>query len=54
VDLDDYALFEVCLRFSGPAEEPPFEECLDVFDFDRDTDVDLADFAGFQQAFTGP
>lgn len=53
VDLDDYALFEVCLRFSGPDEEPPFEECLNVFDFDQDTDVDLNDYAAFQLAFTG-
>jgi hypothetical protein len=53
VDLEDYELFEVCLSFSGPAEGPPFEECLNVFDFDQDTDVDLSNYAVFQLAFTG-
>ncbi|MBN1513490.1 MAG: right-handed parallel beta-helix repeat-containing protein [Phycisphaerae bacterium] len=54
VDLDDYALFEVCLRFSGPDMLPPFDECVDVFDFDLDFDVDLTDFAVFQLVFTQP
>ena len=31
----------------------PLQDCLDVFDFDADADVDLKDFASFQQAFTG-
>jgi hypothetical protein len=54
VDLEDYALLEVCLRFSGPDALPPFDECLEVFDFDLDFDVDLTDFAVFQLVFTHP
>jgi hypothetical protein len=52
VDLDDYELFEVCLWFSGPGVEPPFQECLEVFDYDADADVDLDDFAAFQMMFS--
>lgn len=52
VDLEDYALLEVCLWFSGPGVIPPFDECIDVFDFDPDNDVDLGDVAKFQQVFT--
>jgi probable HAF family extracellular repeat protein len=56
VDLDDHAEFAACL--SGPKEAagfvPPSSACLKTFDFDpADDDVDLADFAAFQQAFTG-
>ena len=55
VDLDDYLEFPSCM--SGPCEAPDFvmpsQGCLDVFDFQADADVDLADFAGFQMAFTG-
>jgi len=54
VTLNDYELFEVCLWFSGPDEVPPFAECLDVFDFDLDADVDLHDFAAFQLARNDP
>ncbi len=53
VDLEDYQLIEVCLWLSGPNDPPPFQECLHVFDFDGDHHVDLADFAVFQEAFTG-
>ena len=31
----------------------PSQDCLDVFDFDADAGVDLKDFAGSQEAFTG-
>jgi hypothetical protein len=48
----------------GEGDAAPFVDCLtgpqvervaacDIMDFDRDRDVDLADFAGFQTAFTG-
>jgi hypothetical protein len=54
VTLDDYYFFEICLYLSGPGSHPGFQDCLDVFDFDFDGDVDLRDFAWFQRAFKGP
>jgi hypothetical protein len=53
VDLRDYRKFEECLSDSGPKGETPGPSCLEPFDFDDDADVDVADFAGFQMAFTG-
>lgn len=56
-DLDDYALFEICMLLSGPDVAPPFQECLDVFDGDADGDVDLRDaqqFAVFFSPTTDP
>ncbi len=52
-DLPDYAVFETCYSFSGPGTEPPFQECLDHFDWNDDGDVDLRDFRIFQLAFNG-
>ncbi len=49
VDLDDQAAFHGCL--TGPGGSPPGPGC-DLFDFGIDDDVDLRDFAEFQQAFT--
>ncbi len=46
--LDDFEQFQSC--FTGPAGGPVGIECT-LADFDRDTDVDLADFAGMQRAF---
>ena len=55
VDLIDYAEFPPCL--SGPWQAPDFvtpsAQCRDAFDFNADTDVDLQDFGGFQESFTG-
>jgi NAD(P)-dependent dehydrogenase (short-subunit alcohol dehydrogenase family) len=52
VDLNDLTSFDACL--SGPdVNYPPGHPCL-VHDTDTDLDVDLADWAGFQAAFTGP
>ena len=51
VDLDDYVFLEICLSLSGPGGDPGFQDCVDVFDFDYDADVDVADFGGFQNAF---
>ena len=45
IDLDDYAVFEICLRISGPQEEPAFDDCLTYFDSDGDDDIDLVDFS---------
>ena len=57
VDPEDFAaLIEA---FSGPGLMPtvPVPACLEwylvAFDLDADVDVDLADFAVFQQVFTG-
>ena len=54
VDLDDYNMLDNCLSLSGPGVTPPFQYCLDVFDLDRDYDVDMNDFAVFAEFFTGP
>lgn len=50
VNLFDYSDFEPCL--SGPEGGLLIPECT-CFDLDRDDDVDLDDFAGFQTGFTG-
>ena len=50
VNLIDFSDFEACL--AGPDAEPGGTPCP-CFDRDGDGDVDLADFARFQQAFTG-
>jgi hypothetical protein len=50
VELDDYGIFEICLWLSGPTDPPPFQDCINLFDFDADGYVDLADFAGMQAA----
>ncbi len=53
VDIDDFLEFAQCLGGPLDAGNPntPSQLCLDYFDFDRDRDVDLEDFAGFQIAF---
>ena len=53
VDLVDYARFEVCLSSGGPGTTPP-TGCLPLFDFDADDNIDLTDFAAFQNALTDP
>ena len=53
VALGDYSYFETCLSLSGPGTDPQIQECIDAFDFGPDGDIDLADFGGFQVAFTG-
>ncbi len=55
VDLDDFVVFVACL--AGPeVNTPPLtctEEQFDRADLDNDNDVDLGDYGGFQQRFTG-
>ena len=51
VDFDDFEVYAICLDISGPGIPALFQECRDVFDFNDDEDVDLADFAEFQVSF---
>jgi hypothetical protein len=55
VDLDDLDRLLECLTGPGgtPVEPPPIcpGTCLEAFDSDADTDVDLCDFAAFQTVF---
>ncbi len=51
IDLGDFSHLPPCLTGPGPTT------CLtgcDVFDLDADADIDLTDFAGFQNALTSP
>lgn len=58
LDHEDYTVLYNCL--GGPDGTPsptPLttpEQCLAVFDFDDDGDVDLEDWSGFSKAFTDP
>ena len=58
VDLDDFGRFEECMAGPGAIPNPVNVECvglcMSVYDFATDNDVDLADLAVFQLAFTGP
>ncbi|MCK4658265.1 MAG: hypothetical protein KAV82_01980 [Phycisphaerae bacterium] len=51
MDLDDYPAFHACI--TGP-EGGPYPPGCEVFDSDSDGDVDLIDFAVFQDAFGMP
>jgi predicted CXXCH cytochrome family protein len=56
VDLDDLALFNICM--AGPGEQTPPVDCpadnFDRADADDDGDVDFADFRPMPVNFTGP
>lgn len=56
VDGADLRALDACLSGPGNAPTPPApmtaQVCLDVFDFDADTDVDLYDFAEFMGLVT--
>ncbi|MGB9626212.1 MAG: hypothetical protein ACPMAQ_15265, partial [Phycisphaerae bacterium] len=52
VDLNDFALLQLC--FSGPNRPPALPESCGKPDFDLDGDVDVADFVAFQSCFNGP
>jgi hypothetical protein len=51
VDGDDHLSFALCV--TGPGLGPVVNACR-CMDLDRDGDVDLADWARFQAAYTGP
>jgi len=53
ISLIDFLRFGDCLLSSGPDVSPPLTFCTQLYDFDGDVDVDLADYAGFARAFTG-
>ncbi|MFQ5413640.1 MAG: hypothetical protein ACE5E6_04190 [Phycisphaerae bacterium] len=56
VDLGDFAVLQTCFSGSigGPGFVPPPQTCLDVFDRDGDSDVDLPDAADFVARMFGP
>ncbi len=47
VTLNDHFFFAFCLSISGPGAPPVLNDCSEVFDFDRDGDVDLHDAQTF-------
>ncbi len=49
VDNNDYFFLAMCLTLSGPGDVPGVPGCLEVFDVDADTDVDLVDYASFSK-----
>ncbi len=53
INSEDYASLAACL--AGPMVGPPINatKCLDVFDFNRDDDVDMNDAAVFVNRFQG-
>ncbi len=50
VNLFDYDVFEACM--TGPVAGPLSPECA-CFDLDRNGTVDMLDFGGLQQGFSG-
>ena len=56
-DLEDFAALIECLAGPETTPHPPALHCglacLRAFDSEADNDVDLADFAVFQEVFTG-
>lgn len=50
VNTIDYLFFQICLTVSGPGNPAEFQECHEAFDVAADQDIDLADFASFQNA----
>lgn len=53
VDLIDYWRLRNCLQQSGPGVSAPSDVCTATFDYDADSNIDLADYAGFTAVFTG-
>jgi len=53
VDLLDYWYFRRCQVLGGPDTPGSHPMCINMFDYQDDADIDLADFAGFMRAFTG-
>ncbi len=54
IDLVDYLDMSFCLDRLAYERSSIVQTCLALFDGDADGDIDLADLALFQQAFTGP
>jgi hypothetical protein len=53
IDATDFSLFQTCFSQAGPGESPPFRFCTDHFDYQSNGEVDLRDWAEFQNWFTG-
>ena len=45
--------FGSCLASSGPDTVSPSSLCIQLYDYNGDSDIDLADYGGFAKAFTG-
>lgn len=58
VDLNDFAVLVQCLSGPGAMPDPALpatvQSCLETFDFDTDSDVDLEDMGAFEQVFQTP
>ena len=52
IDLLDFPRFRSCLEASGPSEEAS-RTCVQHFDYDDDSHIDLIDVSYFTRAFTG-
>lgn len=48
--LSGFRFFSICTSITGPWQPPGCQDCIDVFDFDADSDVDLRGSAGFTTA----
>jgi hypothetical protein len=53
VDLADYNHFDECFAQSGPNMPPSTLPCLGLYDYQQDGDLDLFDYGGIQNVFTG-
>jgi len=53
ISLADFLRFGTCLSSSGPSTISPSSFCIQLYDYDGDSDIDLADFSGFARSFTG-
>ena len=51
VSLIDYGRFNDCIISGGPAVPGPTPSCENLFDYDGDGHIDLADFAGIANLF---
>jgi hypothetical protein len=53
ISLIDFKRFGNCLLSSGPGTTSPSSFCIQLYDYDTDRDIDLADYSGFARSFRG-